>query len=361
MIRALRYPATIVLMVLAAHASSIWKLTAGRAADGVRGSFSGDAHVILVVADGLRWQEVFRGADSLLLFHSGAVRGDADAVRRRYWRPSPADRRAALMPFLWSTIARAGQLYGNRDAGSVARVTNPMKFSYPGYNEMLVGIPDPRIDRNDFGPNPNVTVFEWLGRRDGFQDGVAAVGTWDVFRDIFNVSRSGLHVEVPGSDAGTHAAALRLLEHGARALFVGYGETDDLAHKGRYDRTLDAAHAIDGYVADLWRRTQRMPEYRGRTTLILVADHGRGRTVRDWTDHGNDIPGSDETWFAIIGPGVAPRGELRAGAPVALAQAAASVAAALGLDYVAEVPRAANALPALTIPRSVSRRGVAAR
>ena len=360
MMRALRYPVTILFMVLAAHAPDIRKLATGRAMDSAGASSSEEARVILVVADGLRWQEVFRGADSLLLFDSEAVRGDADATRKRYWRATAPERRAALMPFLWSTVVRRGRLYGNRDAGSIARVTNPMKFSYPGYNEMLVGMPDPRIDRNDFGPNPNVTVFEWLNRRDAFRGRIAAAGTWGVFRDIFNVSRSGLRVDVPGSDAGTHAAALRLLQRKPRALFVGYGETDDFAHQGRYDRTLEAAHAIDGYVADIWRRAQSMPEYRGRTTLILVADHGRGRTARDWTDHGNDVPGSDETWFSVIGPDV-PSGDESSGTPtVTLAQAAASVAAALELDYLAEVPRAAPPLPAVA-GRSVSRRRVAAR
>lgn len=355
MAHALRYPITIVAMVLAAHASDIWKLASGRAPDSIVQASPPSSHVILVVADGLRWQEVFTGADSLLLFHSRAVR-DAEAIRRRYWRATSTERRHALMPFLWRTVARQGQLYGNRGAGSVARVTNPMKFSYPGYNEMLVGIPDPRIDRNDFGPNPNVTVFEWLNRRDDFRGRVAAAGTWEVFRDIFNVPRSGLRVDVPGSDAGTHAAAMRLLERKPLALFVGYGETDDFAHKGRYDLMLDAAHAIDRYVAEIWQRAQAMPGYRGRTTLILVADHGRGRTASDWTDHGNDIPGSDETWVAMIGPGIGAKGEHRGGPSVTLAQTAATVAAALGLDYVGEVRRAAPPLPGLAVsPASSSR------
>ena len=358
MFNAIRYPVTIFIMVLAAHATDIWQVATGRAAD-TRPSKRRGEHVILVVADGLRWQEVFTGADSLLLFHSSAVRGDAGALRRKYWRSSLAARRAALMPFVWSTVARDGQLYGNRRAGSIARVTNPMKFSYPGYNEMLVGIPDPRIDRNDFGPNPNVTVFEWLDRQDDFRGRVAAVGTWQVFRDIFNVDRSRLRVEVPGTDAGTHAIAMRLLEAKPRALFVGYGETDDLAHKGRYDLTLEAAHAIDGYVAAIWRRVQSMPEYRDRTTLIFVADHGRGRTTRDWTDHGNDIAGSDETWMAVIGPGIAASGEQQDVAGVTLAQVAASLAASVRLDYLDDVPRAAPPLPA--IGRSVARRRVAAR
>ena len=355
----LRYPAAIILMVLAAHAPDVWRLATGRATGSDRSAAPEKGSVILVVADGLRWQEVFRGADSLLMFHSDAVASRED-VRRRYWRSSVAERRAVLMPFVWGTIARQGQLYGNRDVGSAARVTNPMKFSYPGYNELLTGMPDPRIDRNDFGPNPNVTVFEWIDGRESFRNRVAAAGTWETFRDIFNVARSGLRVEVPGSDAGTHRAALRLLAERPRALFVGYGETDDLAHKGRYDLTLDAAHAVDRYVADLWSRVQSMPDYRGRTTLILVADHGRGRTARDWTDHGNDVAGSDETWVAVLGPGVEPRGVRRDAAPVVLAQIAASVAAAVGLDYLDDVPRAAPPLPAIT-GRSAPRRRVASR
>jgi Type I phosphodiesterase / nucleotide pyrophosphatase len=358
MSHALRYPVTITLLVLAAHAADIWRIATGRDSGSNSAKAGRETHVILVVADGLRWQEVYRGADSVLLFHSDAIPRGANDARRRYWRRTPAERRAALMPFVWSTVAREGQLYGNRDAGSVARVTNPMKFSYPGYNEMLVGIPDPRIDRNDFGPNPNVTVFEWLNGQDDFGGRVAVTGTWDTFRDIFNERRSRLRVHAPGSDAGTHAAALRLLQRKPRALFVGYGETDDLAHKGRYDLTLDAAHAIDRYVAEIWRQTQAMPEYRGRTTLIFVADHGRGRTARDWTDHGNDVPGSEETWMAILGPGLDMTGEQRGGSAVTLAQTAATVAAALGLDYLAEVPRAA---PPLAVRASVPRGRVAAR
>ena len=54
------------------------------------------------------------------------------------------------------------------------RVTNGLKFSYPGYNETLCGFPDPRIDRNEYGPNPNVTVLEWLNRKPAFQGRVAA-------------------------------------------------------------------------------------------------------------------------------------------------------------------------------------------
>jgi hypothetical protein len=96
---------------------------------------------------------------------------DTAALRRDFAVGSPVENRRALLPFLWDSVARNGQLYGNRDLGSAAQVTNGLKFSYPGYNEMLTGRADPRIDRNSYGPNPNVTVFEWLGHQPGFEGG----------------------------------------------------------------------------------------------------------------------------------------------------------------------------------------------
>ena len=131
-------------------------------------------NVVLIVSDGLRWQEVFSGADPTLLNEKegGSWLAEAD-LRKRYWRPDVDARRAALFPFLWGTVAKQGQMIGNQTKGSIARVTNGMAFSYPGYNEMSVGFPDPRIDTNEFGPNPNITVFEWLNKFDEFHGRVA--------------------------------------------------------------------------------------------------------------------------------------------------------------------------------------------
>ncbi|HJQ22067.1 MAG TPA: hypothetical protein VJ867_17115, partial [Gemmatimonadaceae bacterium] len=297
-------------------------------------------------------------------------------IRRKYWRATPTERRSAVMPFLWGTVAKSGEIFGNRDLGSRADVTNGLKFSYPGYNEMAVGYPDPRVDSNEHGPNENVTVFEWLNRRPEYHGRVAAIGTWSAFKDIFNARRSGVHVDA-GWDApypDAHNAVQRLLnrlyastfrqwddnaydsfahevtlrylaDHQPRVLFVGYGETDEWAHDGRYDRTLNALHAVDGYIAELWSTMQADPQYRGRTTLIVTTDHGRGRTTRDWSDHGRDVEGAEEMWIAVLGPDTPPLGELRNVAPVTQSQIAASIAAVLGLDYRRDMPRAAPPLP----------------
>jgi len=333
-------------------------------------------HVVLIVADGLRWQEVVSGADSSLLdAEHGGSWTDADTLRRRYWRPDAVARRHALLPFIWSAVETHGQLLGDQTIGSVARVTNGMAFSYPGYNEMLTGAPDPRINSNGFGPNPNVTVFEWLNGRPDLAGRVAVFATWSTFREIFREERSHLVMQVgwdpPYPRHPTAAQAMvdslyatttrlddedlydaflqiPLLDYvrAARpaALFVGYGETDNWAHAGRYDLVLASAHAVDRYVSQLWATMQAIPEYRDHTTFIITADHGRGSGFVDWKEHGVDQPGSENIWIAVIGPDTPPLGD-RAHLPVVTqSQIAATVAAFLGYDYPAANPAAAPAL-----------------
>ena len=162
-------------------------------------------NVVLIVSDGLRWQEVFTGADPALLDEEhGGIWESAGALRARYWSDDAAERRRKLFPFLWDVVGRQGQLYGNRNRGSVASVTNGYAFSYPGYNEMITGKGDRRIDKNEFGPNPNVSVFEWLNKQPNFAGQVQVFGTWETFKDIFNAQRSHLPVHAGWNiDSGT--------------------------------------------------------------------------------------------------------------------------------------------------------------
>ncbi len=341
-------------------------------------------HVVLVVCDGLRWQEVFTGADPGLLADpaaSGHARTRAD-LERRFGGPDAATRRARLFPFLWSTVASGGQLFGNLDRHSRVAVTNGVAISYPGYHELLTGRTDPRIDRNEFGPNPDATVFEWLNGQPGFAGRSAVFGTWSVLADLFNPARSRLPVRVGptlvdrsdptpegrllaglyddstslyGSnapDAFVHVALRRYLaRHRPRLLFVGYGDTDLWAHLGRYDLVLETARRFDDYVADLWAQLQAQPAYRGRTVLLVTTDHGRGSGPVDWREHGAAHPGSADIWLAVLGPGIAALGERHDVPPLAQAQVAATLAAFLGRDFGAAVPGAAAPFTAaLSVP-----------
>jgi hypothetical protein len=338
--------------------------------------------VVLIVSDGLRWQEVFTGADPLLLDpKNGGSWMDEGALKAKFWRDSPDERRRVLFPFIWGTVAKQGQIFGNQAKGSIAHVTNGVAFSYPGYNEMAVGFPNPKIDRNEFGPNPNMTVFEWLNNSPEFSGRVAVYGTWSVYDDIFNKARSHLVMQTgwtrppPTGDTSKDALLAKLFETTTRfdeddvfnalvqiplldyvrtgkprVLFVGYGETDNWAHQGRYDLVLDSAQRTDGFIAELWNTMQAMPQYKATTTFIITADHGRGSGPVEWKEHGVEEKGSENIWIAVIGPDTAPLGERTHVAPVTQAQIAATVAALVGKNYRRAVPAAAPAIAAVLAP-----------
>ncbi len=333
-------------------------------------------NVVLIVADGLRWQEVFTGADpSLLNSENGGIWGKPERLKREFWRDDISDRRKTLFPFLWGVVATQGQIIGNQTKGSIARVTNGKAFSFPGYNEMLTGSPDPRIDSNEFGPNPNATVFEWLNKQPEFHDQVAVFATWTTFKDIFNIGRSHLPIQVgwdlpyrgtlsPNqqliNDLYLHTTKLDeedvydslqqvpLFDHIRaklpRVLFVGYGEADNWGHSGRYDLVLHSAHDIDHFIEELWNTMQSIPAYRDQTTFIITADHGRGSGLTEWKDHGAEQKGSENIWIAIIGPDTPPLGERSDISPVTQSQIAATLACFLGKDYRRDVPAAAPAI-----------------
>jgi hypothetical protein len=322
-------------------------------------------NVIVVTLDGMRWQEVFGGADSVLLNSSAVGPEDTAPTFRRYWRKTPAERRAALMPFLWNTIAAQGQIFGDSIRGSYLSATNGFWFSYPGYNELFTGRPDPRIGSNDPIWNPNVTVFEWLSGKAAYRGRVIAWGGWELLPYILDTARShlpanGLNPPYPHAiddeervinrmagaelapwddgrlDAPAMAAALHdLRTRRPRVLYVMLGETDSWGHERRYDFYLDAAARADHFLADLWRAAQALPEYRGNTALIVATDHGRGATLNAWPNHDFVAP-ARRIWMAVLGPDTPPLGVRHVGGTQG--QFAATIAALLGEDYAAAVP-----------------------
>lgn len=339
-------------------------------------------HVFLIMTDGLRWQEVFRGADPTLLTKANNDDQPVDALARQYVRSSPQQARAALMPFLWSHIVPEGEIYGNRDKGSDAHVTNVFNFSYPGYSETLTGHADPRINSNDPVPNPNVTVFEWLNKQPGLAGKTAAFGAWDVIADAFNRQRCGftdnagyepltsipmtprldllnhLKAETPRIwsdepfDALTFYTSVEYLKaKHPRLFYLSLGETDDWAHAGNYGRYLEAANRVDTYLARLWEFVQANPEYRDHTTLILLTDHGRGDAPVEWKSHGQKIPDSKYIFIAAMGPGIPHNGEVAGGASVTQSQIAATVAKLVGKDWNKETPAAGQPLPGIEVVR----------
>lgn len=323
-------------------------------------------NIILVTLDGLRWQEVFGGADSTLLKNKNFTR-DYDETAASFWNDNLEVRRRMLFPFIWNVVAQNGQLHGNRNAGSKVNVANPYQFSYPGYNEMLTGYPDPTVNSNDKVMNKNTNVLEFINQQKEFKGKVAVFSSWDAFPYILNEPRSGIYVNSDTDtinfknpnlklindlqflaprpvgvrpDVITYMAAREYFKaYRPRVLYVAFDETDDLAHAGEYDQYLNSAHAEDAMLADIWNIVQSNPQYKNKTTLIITCDHGRGDAIKEqWKDHGQNVKDSGETWLAVIGPDTKTLGEVKTAGQLYQKQYAATIAALLGLEFSAEHP-----------------------
>tara|TARA_R110002073_G_scaffold89972_1_gene212761 strand:+ start:298 stop:1386 length:1089 start_codon:yes stop_codon:yes gene_type:complete len=336
-------------------------------------------NVLLVTFDGLRWQDVFGGADKRMMnVEDGGVK-DLLATRKRFTRGDKVASREVLLPFLWQVIAKQGQVFGDPESNAKATIVNKMKFSYPGYSELICGVVDESIQSNRKFPNRSVNVLEYLNTLPMYRGKVATFAGWDVHEYIVNKQRSGIFCEVAWQpitvatsaerkhelqqmvdllprywdngfcfDALTYGRAKEyLMVHKPRVLYVAFGETDEWAHSRRYDLYLQMAQRNDRMVRELWQWLQQDPQYKDKTTLVLTVDHGRGRSPRDWTDHGKNVAGAEEVWMAVMGPDTEALG-IRKDVHATQSMIASTVAALLGEDFQKKVPNAAPPLPGIT-------------
>ena len=245
------------------------------------------------------------------------------------------------MPFFWGEwMQRHGSVAGNPQKGSVVRLANRLRFSYPGYSEILTGqARDDLITSNDKVLNPNPTVLEFLRRKLGLpQRQVAAFASWDVIgvavqheagavftnagyeayahpdpADPVHESTAVRRCSRRGTPCGTTRYTFRfamahLRTHRPRVFYLSLGETDDWAHEKRYDRVLAAIARFDSFFNELWNWLQDNPQYRDKTTLLITTDHGRGDIALNWhssqranqgrQEHlaGSHQPGQPTTW-----------------------------------------------------------------
>jgi hypothetical protein len=330
-------------------------------------------NVILITLDGARTQEIFGGLD-LEVLKSKTKDGSVEEtpLYKKYYAITPEERREKLMPFFWGELMkRQGSIAGNRGLGSAAMTTNKLWFSYPGYSEILTGqAHDDVINSNDKKRNPYPSFLEFLKRKLKLDaKHVAAFASWDVIDYIVeheagsvssNAGRepyahadpeiktlSRAQIEAPPSWDGVRHdyytfrfAMAHLKTHQPRVLYISFDETDDLSHEGRYDKVLDTLNRYDVYLRELWDYLQSSDRYKGKTSIIITVDHGRGATPEDWNDHGDKVPEAQYIWMAFISPDSQLRGEWKNRETVYQNQIAATLCALLNQDYAESNPSA---------------------
>jgi hypothetical protein len=298
--------------------------------------------LFIVTLDGFRWEEVFNGADSSLI-NDPEINTDTSLAKALYWDNDLSERRKKLMPFFWSVIARQGQLYGNRNYDNDVNVANPYALSYPGYSELLTGNIDYSIWKNEKKKNHNQNILEVLNRSSAYSGKVAAFTSWELFPFILDKEDKGsfvlnsglqkineknlspsqsllneLQERIPDKEAPTRYDELTyiackeyVLKNKPSVVLLSFSGTDNAAHSNHYDQYLQEANNADRMVGELWQLVQSMPEYEGHTAFLITTDHGRGKNKTNWNDHGFFVPGSSQTWYALLGNKIVPHGEMK--------------------------------------------------
>lgn len=335
----------------------------------------GIRHVVLVTMDGVRVEEMFGGMDvDILASQQKPYERLADSPAYRHYKaPTREARRQKLMPFFWRTLMRRhGFIVGDPQSPAKERLLNQHRLSYPGYSEIFTGqAHDDVLTSNGAGQNPYPSVLELIRAKLGLsRPEVAVFASWRTMRQVVehvpgsvfvNAGRdpyagddpeiaaiNRLQMDVPTEsdatrpDACTFELALaHLHRYHPRFLYVGFDETDALAHADRYADVLDAMARTDRWLQRLWNDIERDPELRGRTALIVTVDHGRGHGTAHWSEHGAGVAGADDVWTAFVVPGNHHRGVLREERRFVHAQLAATLARLLGVEYSLANPAAA--------------------
>ena len=336
-------------------------------------------NLFVITIDGLRWQEVFGGADKRIISNPQFI-SDTTLAREMYDIPFTEDeeRRKRLMPFLWSVIAHNGQLHGNRKLGNKVDVSNLYRISYPGYNEIFSGYADPLVMSNESKNNRNENLLEFLNKQSLYKNQVAVFASWNVFPFILNRKRSNIPINAGYESYNENDTVFNILnrmqdsvyekgttrydaltflharqyikKHHPKVVVLSLGETDEFAHKGQYDYYLQQISNTDKMISELWYMLQTDSFYRDNSILMITTDHGRGNKSSIWHSHSMLIRGSANTWIAMIGPGIKPLGEIKSQTQIYQKQFAATAAALIDQKYEAQGhPVAAS----FTIPQDV--------
>ena len=61
-------------------------------------------NLVIFLMDGYRWRELYKGADSAIIFDNHFNHTDSAYTVKKYWAADVEQRRKKLMPFVWSTM-----------------------------------------------------------------------------------------------------------------------------------------------------------------------------------------------------------------------------------------------------------------
>ena len=131
----------------------------------LREGVSPSSAVILVVIDGVRWQEIFHGPEV--------------GLARRQWMLGKLPKAPELVPTMYRRFFGGGVAIGGKGAGFTA--SGPVFVSLPGYLEIMTGRIQRSCSTNHCEPTAEPTIADEVRALPGSKlEDVAVISSWEV-------------------------------------------------------------------------------------------------------------------------------------------------------------------------------------
>lgn len=136
----------------------------------------------------------------------------------------------------------------------------------------------------------------------------------------------------------TDCAVAAMKKFSPTVISVDYGEID-CAHYGSWSRYVEAIRRTDELTWRLWQAVEKLPDYRGKTLMLILPDHGRELDRpgyhgfvhhSDFYTNTNADEGCRRVWMLAIGSGIKPGRKIDR--PVPITSPAATGLEHLGLE-----------------------------
>lgn len=268
-------------------------------------------NVILVLLDGVRWQEFYQGVDGKLdRAHSGEV------IFKHM--------NALHHPTSWSL--------GPQSECTTMSVSNWVRMSLPGYQTIFSGR-FPFCFSNDCSRIGTLSIPEELAERKFKKKDNALFASWGKI-DLAAISSLGKKLKL--DDKWNHNIAIESFPHPAhhklnleqrkdipiwenarkdhytyehammylkrerpRFLTISLLDSDEWGHLKDYQNYVATLKTYDMWIENIIQTLTQMGDYGRNTTVIVTTDHGRG-SGSDWGEHGY-LKGDWRIWMWVYG------------------------------------------------------------
>jgi len=270
--------------------------------------------VVVIVIDGLRWQEGIGDEDHEFIPHIWNELVPKGTLLTNYWIASPTvttSVHSAMMTGRISTVPNDGHIrpvfptYMElfRDARSdYVEAQIAELVTYPPFPENIFRPTGSTLNEingllseaREFGPEKTPM---YLGKDLIYSLNQSSSGRFPA-EDILLVD-SMRDIEV------TEFFRAKIPDVHPNMVFINLGDVDEAGHEAEWPYYADSIRWADQHVWEMWQALQAESRYRDKTYFIITTDHGRHTPERGgYPHHGCFCDGCRHSFMLLIGPGI---------------------------------------------------------